>query len=203
MAKNKGLMIGCGVGAVIVVIVVAFVMWGFSIYNNLITLEESVNQSWAQVENVYQRRADLVPNLVNTVKGAAEFERGTFTAVTEARAKVNQINVTPEMLEDPNAFQMFQSAQGELGNALSRLMVTVEAYPQLRATENFQDLQQQLEGTENRIAVERMKFNQTVQNYNTTIRTFPERFIAGFAGFNEKQYFQASEGADEVPTVEF
>lgn len=203
MAKSKGLMIGCGVGAVIVIIVVGFVMWGFSIYNNLITLEEGVNQSWAQVENVYQRRADLVPNLVNTVKGAAEFERGTFTAVTEARAKVNQINVTPQMLEDPNAFQMFQNAQGELGNALSRLMVTVEAYPQLRATENFQTLQQQLEGTENRIAVERMKFNQTVQKYNTTIRTFPERFIAGIAGFNQKQYFQANEGADEVPTVEF
>src|SRR5690606_3384006 len=120
MAKSKGLMIGCGVGAVIVVILIGLVMWGVGVYNNLVTLEEGVTQSWAQVENQYQRRADLVPNLVNTVKGVAEFERETFTAVTEARAKVNQINVTPQMLENPNAFQQFQSAQGELGNALSR-----------------------------------------------------------------------------------
>lgn len=203
MAKNKGLMIGCGVGAIIVVIIIGFVMWGVSIYNNLITLEEGVNQSWAQVENQYQRRADLVPNLVNTVKGVADFEKETYTAVTEARAKVNQINVTPQMLEDPNAFQQFQSAQGELGNALSRLLVTVENYPQLKANENFMQLQAQLEGTENRIAVERMKFNQTVQEYNTTIRRFPANFIAGIAGFNQKQYFQAAEGAETVPEVQF
>lgn len=203
MAKNKGLMIGCGVGAVIVVIIIGFVLWGVGIYNNLITLEEGVNQSWAQVENQYQRRADLVPNLVNTVRGVADFERETYTAVTEARAKVNQINVTPQMLEDPNAFQQFQSAQGELGNALSRLLVTVENYPQLKANENFMQLQAQLEGTENRIAVERMKFNQTVQNYNTTIRRFPANFIAGITGFNQKQYFQATEGAETVPEVQF
>lgn len=203
MAKNKGLMIGCGVGAVIVVIIIGFVMWGVSIYNNLITLEEGVNQSWAQVENQYQRRADLVPNLVNTVKGVADFEKETYTAVTEARAKVNQINVTPEMLENPQAFQKFQSAQGELGNALSRLLVTVENYPQLKANENFLQLQSQLEGTENRIAVERMKFNQTVQEYNTTIRRFPANFIANMSGFNQKEYFQATEGADQAPKVEF
>lgn len=196
-------MIGCGVGAVLVVIIIGFVLWGVSIYNSLITLEEGVNQSWAQVESQYQRRADLVPNLVNTVKGVAEFERETFTAVTEARARVNQINVTPEMLENPNAFQQFQSAQGELGNALSRLLVTVENYPQLKANENFLQLQAQLEGTENRIAVERMKFNQAVQGYNTRIRRFPANFIAGITGFNQKQYFQAAEGADEVPRVEF
>lgn len=201
--KNKGLMIGCGIGAVLVVIIIGFVLWGVSIYNSLITLEEGVNQSWAQVESQYQRRADLVPNLVNTVKGVAEFERETFTAVTEARARVNQINVTPEMLENPNAFQQFQSAQGELGNALSRLLVTVENYPQLKANENFLQLQAQLEGTENRIAVERMKFNQAVQGYNTRIRRFPANFIAGITGFNQKQYFQAAEGADEVPRVEF
>lgn len=201
--KNKGLMIGCGVGAVLVVIIIGFVLWGVSIYNSLITLEEGVNQSWAQVESQYQRRADLVPNLVNTVKGVAEFERETFTAVTEARARVNQINFTPEMLENPNAFQQFQSAQGELGNALSRLLVTVENYPQLKANENFLQLQAQLEGTENRIAVERMKFNQAVQGYNTRIRRFPANFIAGITGFNQKQYFQAAEGADEVPRVEF
>ncbi len=203
MAKNKGLMIGCGVGAVLVIIIIGFVMWGVSIYNNLITLEENVNQSWAQVENQYQRRADLVPNLVNTVKGVADFEKETYTAVTEARAKVNQINVTPEMLENPNAFQMFQNAQNELGSALSRLLVTVENYPQLKANENFMQLQAQLEGTENRIAVERMKFNQAVQDYNTTIRRFPANFIAGVAGFNQKQYFQATEGAEEVPQVQF
>lgn len=203
MAKSKGLMIGCGVGAVLVVIAIGFVMWGVGIYNNLITLEESVNQSWAQVENQYQRRADLVPNLVNTVKGVAEFERETFTAVTEARAKVNQINVTPQMLENPNAFQQFQNAQGELGSALSRLLVTVENYPQLKANENFLQLQAQLEGTENRIAVERMKFNQTVQEFNTTIRRFPANFIAGVAGFNQKQYFEAQEGSEQVPNVEF
>lgn len=196
-------MIGCGVGAVIVVIIIGFVMWGVSIYNNLITLEEGVNQSWAQVENQYQRRADLVPNLVNTVKGVADFEKETYTAVTEARAKVNQINVTPEMLENPQAFQKFQSAQGELGNALSRLLVTVENYPQLKANENFLQLQSQLEGTENRIAVERMKFNQTVQEYNTTIRRFPANFIANMSGFNQKEYFQATEGADQAPKVEF
>ncbi len=203
MAKNKGLMIGCGVGAVIVLVIIGFVMWGVGIYNNLITLEEGVNQSWAQVENQYQRRADLVPNLVNTVKGVADFERETFTAVTEARSKVNQINVTPQMLENPNAFQQFQSAQNELGSALSRLLVTVENYPQLKANENFLQLQAQLEGTENRISVERRKFNQTVQEYNTTIRRFPANFIANMSGFNQKEYFQAAEGAEEVPQVEF
>lgn len=203
MAKNKGLMIGCGVGAVIVLVIIGFVMWGVGIYNNLITLEEGVNQSWAQVENQYQRRADLVPNLVNTVKGVADFERETFTAVTEARSKVNQINVTPQMLENPNAFQQFQSAQNELGSALSRLLVTVENYPQLKANENFLQLQAQLEGTENRISVERRKFNQTVQDYNTTIRRFPANFIANMSGFDQKQYFQAAEGAEEVPQVEF
>ncbi|HET55091.1 MAG TPA: LemA family protein [Ignavibacteria bacterium] len=196
-------MIGCGIGAVLVVIIIGFVLWGVSIYNSLITLEEGVNQSWAQVESQYQRRADLVPNLVNTVKGVAEFERETFTAVTEARARVNQINFTPEMLENQNAFQQFQSAQGELSSALSRLLVTVENYPQLKANENFLQLQAQLEGTENRIAVERMKFNQAVQGYNTRIRRFPANFIAGITGFNQKQYFQAAEGADEVPRVEF
>lgn len=203
MAKNKGLMIGCGVGAVIVLIIIIMVMWGVGIYNNLITLEESVNQSWAQVENQYQRRADLVPNLVNTVRGVAEFERETYTAVTEARAKVNQINFTPEMLENPQAFQQFQNAQNELGSALSRLLVTVENYPQLKANENFQQLQAQLEGTENRIAVERMKFNQTVQEYNTTIRRFPANFIANMSGFDQKQYFEATEGAEQVPEVQF
>ncbi len=201
--KNKGLMIGCGVLSVIGVLVVIVVIWGVGIYNNLITLEENVMQKWSEVENQYQRRADLIPNLVNTVKGVADFERETFTAVTEARSKVSQINVTPEMLENPQAFQQFQNAQNNLGSALSRLLVTVENYPQLKANENFLQLQQQLEGTENRITVGRMKFNESVRDYNTTIRRFPANFIAGISGFNEKQYFQAQEGAEEAPKVEF
>lgn len=201
--KNKGLMIGCGIGILLVIVVVGFVMWGVGIYNNLVGLDEQVTQAWSQVENQYQRRADLIPNLVNTVKGVAGFEKETYTAVTEARAKVNQINFNSDMLNDPQAFQQFQAAQDNLSSALSRLLVTVENYPQLKANENFLQLQSQLEGTENRISVERMKFNQVVQDYNTTIRRFPANFIAGISGFEQKQYFQAREGADEAPTVEF
>ncbi|MCP5062406.1 MAG: LemA family protein, partial [Ignavibacteriae bacterium] len=160
-------------------------------------------QAWSQVENQYQRRADLIPNLVNTVKGVAEFEKGTFTAVTEARSKVNQINMTSDMLNDPQALQKFQAAQDGLGSALSRLLVTVERYPELKANENFLQLQAQLEGTENRISVERRTFNQVVQTYNTTIRRFPANFIAGFAGFGQKQYFKAVAGSEEAPKVEF
>ncbi|MFC2085326.1 LemA family protein [Bacteroidota bacterium] len=200
---KKGAMIGCGVGAVIIIAIIVFIMWGVGIYNNLVTLDEQVTQAWSQVENQYQRRSDLIPNLVNTVKGVAEFERGTFTAVTEARAKVNQINVSSEILNNPQAFSQFQSAQDNLSSALSRLLVTVENYPELKANQNFLNLQAQLEGTENRVSVERRKFNQSVQNYNTTIRRFPDRFIAGIAGFAEKQYFQASPEAQEVPKVEF
>jgi LemA protein len=200
---NKGVMVGCGIGAVLVLIIIGFVMWGVGIYNELITLEEQVNQAWSQVENQYQRRADLIPNLVSTVKGVAGFEKETYTAVTEARSKVNQLNISPDILNDPEAFQKFRSAQNGLGNALSRLLVTVENYPQLKANENFQQLQQQLEGTENRISVERRKFNQAIQNYNTRIRTFPANFIANMSGFSEKQYFEATEGSDEAPQVEF
>jgi LemA protein len=200
---KKGVMVGCGIGAVLVLIIVGFVMWGVGVYNELITLEEQVNQAWSQVENQYQRRADLIPNLVSTVKGVADFEQETFTAVTEARAKVNQLNISPDILNDPAAFQEFRSAQNGLGSALSRLLVTVENYPELKANENFKQLQQQLEGTENRISVERRKFNQSIQNYNTRIRTFPANFIANMSGFAEKQYFEATEGSDEAPQVEF
>ena len=204
MAKNRGFLIGCGaVAGVVVILALILFFWGKGIYNNMITLEEGVNESWSQVENVYQRRADLIPNLVETVKGVAEFERGTFTAVTEARSKVNQINVSPQMLENPQLFSQFQSAQGELGSALSRLLVTVENYPQLKANENFLQLQAQLEGTENRIAVERRRFNVTVRGYNTTIKTFPNVMFANIFNFNEKVYFQAAEGADQAPQVEF
>lgn len=202
--RNRGLFIGCGaVLGVLLLLAIILFFWGKGVYNNLITMEEKVNESWSQVENVYQRRADLVPNLVATVKGAAEFERGTFTDVTEARAKVNQINVSPQMLENPQMFNQFQSAQNELGSALSRLLVTVENYPELKANENFLQLQAQLEGTENRIAVERMKFNQTVREYNTNIKTFPNVVFANYFGFDEKVYFQATEGAETPPQVEF
>ena len=200
---KKNMMIGCGVGAVIVIAIIGFIMWGVGIYNSLVTLDEQVTQSWSQVENQYQRRADLIPNLVSTVKGVADFEKDTYTAVTEARSKVNQINVSSDILNDPNAFQQFQAAQDNLSGALSRLLVTVENYPQLKANENFLQLQAQLEGTENRISVERRKFNQSVQGYNTTIRKFPANFIANFSGFNEKQYFKAVAGSEEAPKVEF
>ncbi len=200
---KKGLFVGCGVAAVILLIIVGFAMWGVGVYNNLVGLNEDVVQRWSQVENQYQRRVDLIPNLVNTVKGVADFERETFTAVTEARSKVQEINVTPEMLDNPQAMQQYQNAQENLGSALSRLLVTVEAYPQLKANENFLQLQAQLEGTENRIAVERMKFNQSVQTYNTKIKRFPANFVAGITGFNEKAYFEAAEGADVVPEVQF
>ncbi len=194
---------GIGIIIVIAVVIIGAIMWGTGIYNNLVGLEEGVTGSWSQVENQYQRRADLIPNLVNTVKGVANFEKETYTAVTEARAKVNQINMSPEMLSDPNAFAQFQSAQDGLGSALSRLLVTVENYPQLKANENFMQLQAQLEGTENRISVERKRFNEVVQNYNTTIRRFPASIIAGFTGFNQKQYFTAVAGSDQAPKVEF
>ena len=194
---------GIGILIVVAVVVIGIIMWGTGIYNDLVGLEENVNQSWSQVENQYQRRADLIPNLVNTVKGVANFEKETYTAVTEARSKVNQIKMTPEMLNDPNAFQQFQNAQDGLSSALSRLLVTVENYPQLKANENFSQLQAQLEGTENRISVERRKFNQVVQGYNARIRQFPGSIIAGFTGFQQKQYFKAAAGSEQAPKVEF
>lgn len=203
MAMSKGLKIGCGVGVGLLIIAFIFTSWIVGVYNDLVTLEEQVTQSWSQVENQYQRRNDLIPNLVNTVKGVAKFEKETFTQVTEARSRVNQINVTSDMLNDPQAFQKFQAAQDNLGSALSRLLVTVEKYPNLKANENFLQLQAQLEGTENRISVERRKFNQAVQGYNTTIRRFPANIVANFAGFREKQYFKAVEGSDVAPNVKF
>lgn len=200
---KKGAMIGCGVVAVIGIVILGFVMWGVSVYNEIISMDEQVTQSWSQVENQYQRRMDLIPNLVNTVKGVAEFERETFTAVTEARSKVNQLNVSSDILNNPQAFQQFQQAQSGLSSALSRLLVTVEKYPDLKANENFLQLQAQLEGTENRISVERRKFNQATQNYNTRIRRFPGAMIASFTGFEIKEYFEAQQGADTAPKVEF
>jgi LemA protein len=200
---KRGMIVGCSIAGVILIIIAIMVFWGIGAYNNLITLNETVNQGWSQVENQYQRRADLIPNLVNTVKGYADFERGVLTDVTEARARVSQMTVTPEILNDPAAFQKFQQAQGELGGALSRLLVTVENYPELKANENFLQLQAQLEGTENRISVERRKFNQTVQQYNTSIKRFPTSIFAGIFGFKEKEYFRAAPGSETAPKVEF
>ncbi len=200
---KRGMVIGCGVGGFILLVIAIMIIWGISAYNNLVTLNETVTQSWSQVENQYQRRADLIPNLVNTVKGYANFERGVLTDVTEARARVSQMNVTPEVLNDPQAFQRFQEAQGQLSGALSRLLVTVENYPELKANENFLQLQAQLEGTENRISVERRRFNETVQSYNTTIKRFPNTIFASIFGFQQKQYFQSTPGAETPPKVEF
>jgi LemA protein len=187
-----------------VVLAAIFGFWGVSSYNKLVRLDQAVQSQWSQVENVYQRRADLVPNLVETVKGAAKFEKETFTAVTEARAKVNEVqgNTSPN---DPAAFNKNREAQDQLTGALTRLMVVVERYPDLKATQAFRDLQVQLEGTENRITVERMKFTQTAQAFNTARNTFPRNIIAGLFGsrFAEKSYFKAQAGAETAPKVQF
>ena len=200
---KKGMIVGCSIAGGVLLLLAILVFWGISTYNNLITLNESVNQSWSQVENQYQRRADLIPNLVNTVKGYANFEKNVLIDVTNARAKVSQMTVTKDILDDPAAFQKFQSVQGQLSGALSRLLVTVENYPDLKANENFLELQAQLEGTENRIAVERRKFNETVQSYNTSIKRFPNSVFAGFFNFKDKQYFKATTGSETPPKVQF
>jgi len=168
----------------------------------MVQKNETVVQQWAQVENTYQRRADLIPNLVSTVKGYADFEKSTLTEVIEARAKATSVNIDPSNL-NASQIQQFQSAQGELSSALSRLMVVVERYPDLKANQNFLELQAQLEGTENRIAVERKKFNETTQAFNTYIKTFPQTMMAGMFGFSEKAYFEADAGAEKVPEVKF
>lgn len=179
-----------------------------SMYNQLVAREQEVDQQWAQVENTYQRRLDLVPNLVETVKGAAAFEKETFTAVTEARSRAGQVTAAAppsEITNDPAALAKFQQAQDELSRALSRLMVVVEKYPELRATQNFRDLQAQLEGTENRIAVERMRYNEAAMRYNTMLKSFPTNLVASLFGgrFKEKAYFRAAAGAEQAPKVQF
>ncbi len=171
-------------------------------YNGMVKLDEQVQSQWAQVQNVYQRRADLIPNLVNTVKGAANFEKETLTQVVEARAKATAVNVDPDKLT-PENIQKFQNAQGELSTALGRLMMITENYPELKANANFQELQAQIEGSENRITVERQKFNEVTQQYNSKIRTFPNNLTAGMFGFEKKGYFQAEAGSEKAPKVEF
>ncbi len=194
--KNAAL--GCGV--LLAVGLITAVMLG-GMFNTLVALEEGVKSSWAQVENVYQRRADLIPNLVNTVRGAKDFEQETLQAVVEARSKVGQVSLDGA----PSADQLsqFQGAQDSLSSALSRLLVVVERYPELKATEAFRDLQSQLEGTENRIAVERKRFNEVAQKYNTARNRFPTKLFAGMMGFNERPYFASTPGADKPPEVEF
>jgi LemA protein len=171
-------------------------------YNTMVEKQEAVTAQWSQVENVYQRRADLIPNLVSTVKGYADFEQETLTGVIEARAKATSVTIDPSKL-DASSIQKFQAAQDGLSSALSKLMVVVERYPDLKANQNFLELQSQLEGTENRIAVERKKFNETAQAYNTYIRKFPNNMIAGMFDFEKKEYFEADAGAATAPKVEF
>jgi LemA protein len=195
-------------GWIILIVVVVLVIILYSTfkghYNTFVTMEENVSQKWSQVENVYQRRADLIPNLVEVVKGYASHERETLEAVTNARAKMGgQINVGSDILNNPQAFQQFQQTQSALTSALQRLMVVVERYPDLKADQRFADLQTQLEGTENRISVERGRFNEAVQQYNTAIRVFPANILAGIFGFQQKVYFQADEGAEKAPQVRF
>jgi LemA protein len=196
-----------GLGCLGILVVLAVIV-GISLagtYNRLVTLGQDVDRSWAEVENQYQRRADLVPNLVQTVQGAANFEKETLTAVTEARASVGRATVTPgQAPTSPEALARYQAAQDQLGSALQRLLVVSERYPELRANQNFRDLQAQLEGTENRIAVARGRFNESAQSYNTTLKRFPTNMLAGFFNMKEKPYFKATTaGAEQAPRVQF
>lgn len=187
-----------------VLVIGGMMMYGFfkNSYNEMVVLDESVNGQWAQVENVYQRRADLIPNLVNTVKGYASHEKETLEGVIEARSKATSVNINADQLT-PETFQKFTAAQDGLTQALSRLMVVMERYPDLKANQNFLDLQAQLEGTENRISVERKKFNEVTQGYNTTIKMFPKNLLANMYGFQPKPYFQAQAGSEKAPEVQF
>ena len=200
----KKVFVGCLVLAVIAIIVGIFVVsWGIGIRNGLITQDENVKEKWAQVQNVYQRRMDLIPNLVETVKGYAAHESETFTRVTDARARAGSIQVTPELMNDPQRLAQFQRAQGELSSALTRLMAIAENYPNLKANENFLQLQSQLEGTENRIAVERMRYNEAVKAYNVAVRRFPDSIVASYSGLQVRATFEADPGAERAPKVSF
>ncbi len=195
MKKNKNLLI-------IIAVLVVMVLWSISLYNGLVTKEEGVDAQWANVETAYQRRADLIPNLVSTVKGYADFEQETLTQVIEARAKATSVSIDPSNLT-PAAVAQFEAVQGELSSALSRLLVTIERYPELKANQNFLELQAQLEGTENRISVERRKFNEAAKDFNATIRRIPKNFVANMAGMERRGYFESAEGAETAPEVIF
>jgi LemA protein len=194
--------IGC---LVVVGVLVLLALWGIFSYNGLVGAQQAVESQWAQVENTYQRRADLIPNLVASVRGSANFERETLREVVEARARVGQVNTqaTSEILNDPQKFAQFQQAQDQLSSALSRLLVVVERYPELRSVQGFQDLMVQLEGTENRIATERRRFNEVAQDYNTRIKRFPTNLFASMFGFQSRPYFQSQPGAEAAPKVDF
>ena len=202
--KKKLLLLGCG-GSLAALAIVAVILF-FSVsstYNGLVTLDEGVKAGWSQVENVYQRRSDLVPNLVATVQGAADFERETLEAVISARSQATSVQVSADDLQNPQALARFQAAQGALSGALSRLMVVVERYPDIKANQNFLSLQDELAGTENRIAVERRRFNEAAQAYNTTRRQFFTRIVASWFDFGDAAYFEADEGAETAPAVDF
>lgn len=200
---SRTLVIGLVILGIVIVGALILVAWGVGVYNGLVSSDEAVKSAWGQVENQYQRRYDLIPNLVETVKGFAKQEREVLENVTAARARVGQLTVTPEVLNNPEAFARFQQAQDGLSSALSRLLAVVENYPQLKSNENFLTLQSQLEGTENRITVARNRFNEQVREYNTRIRRFPGSLIAGLTGFSEAQYFEAAQGAEQAPQVKF
>lgn len=187
---------------IIIAVVAVVAVYCVSSYNSMVAQDESVGTAWSNVENQYQRRADLIPNLVNTVKGYAAHEKETFDAVVSARAKATQTTVSIDDLT-PEKMEAYQRAQGEVGSALSRLLAVTENYPELKANENFQTLQAQLEGTENRISVERRKFNEVARGYNTAIRRFPKNILAGMFGFEKRPYFEAQEGAEQAPEVKF
>lgn len=199
MFKNKALWITI---AIIVVLLFAGYSWVKGTYNTMVTQDEGVKTAWSQVENQYQRRMDLIPNLVNTVKGYATHEKETLEGVVSARAEATKTTIDPSNLNE-ESMKKFQAAQGELSSALSHLMVVLERYPDLKANQNFSELQAQLEGTENRISVERKRFNETAQSYNTYIRSFPTNILAGMFGFQPKAYFSAESGAEKAPKVEF
>jgi LemA protein len=190
------------VGVIVLIVVLGFATL-FGVYNGFVASDQAVSEKWAQVQNVYQRRADLIPNLVETVKGFAAQEKTVLEAVTQARASAGSIKATPELLNDPAAFKKFQDAQNQLGGALSRLLVTVERYPELKSNQNFLALQSQLEGTENRITVERQRFNEAVRDYNTKIKLMPWAVVARLAGFKEKAFFESAPGSEAVPKVKF
>jgi len=199
---KKGCLIWIVIGVAVALIAIGIISWGIGTYNKIISLEQGVVSQWGNVETQYQRRADLIPNFVNTVKGAADFEQETLTGVIEARAKATQVTVDPANMTAEN-MQQFQDVQGEVSSALSRLMVVVERYPELKATQNFRDLQVELEGTENRISVERRNFNEKAREFNTFIKQFPQSIIAGMKGFTERPYFEAMEGTEIAPAVQF
>lgn len=199
---KKGCLITIIIVGFLALVVLGIVLWGTKIYNGMVTMNEGVTSQWGNVETAYQRRSDLIPNFVNTVKGAANFEQTTLTQVIEARSKATSVTIDPTKMTAEN-MQQFQQAQGQVTSALSRLMVVVEQYPQLKATQNFRDLQVELEGTENRISVERRKFNEVALSYNTYIKRFPQSFLAGMFGFQAKPYFESVEGAEKAPEVKF